>query len=54
MGTTVTNNILHDTGVTCTVAVRNHCQGRHFLKSNTVEQSTVAHMPPQTHWFLVL
>jgi hypothetical protein len=41
---TVKNNILHDTGITCTVAVRNHCQGRQLFpeKVNTVEHSTVA------------
>jgi hypothetical protein len=25
-------NILHHTGITCTVPVRNHCQGKQFLK----------------------
>jgi len=40
-GMTVKNNILHDTGITCTVAVRNHCQGRQLVpeKVNTVEDS---------------
>ena len=43
-GMTVKNNILHDTGITCTVAIRNHCQGRQLVsnKVNTVEHSTVA------------
>jgi len=41
-GMTVKNNILHDTGITCTVAVRNHCHGKQLVpeKVNTVEHST--------------
>jgi hypothetical protein len=38
-GMTVKKSILHDTGITCSVVVTNHCQGRQLVseKWSTVQ-----------------